>query len=306
MEVAWPEVWKTVFVASAVRGISRTARRDALQKLEALLLLQQQQPQPTEPGSGVDARGGVHNCTPLDCAVSDSDLETTMILLAHRADTSQVCTAQQFTALHRAVRGNRSLPVQQEILLQLLAHGADVNARDHVGVTPLHFAALYLPNLNAVRLLVAYGAEVSLRNVRGETALRMVMSNFVEDGTRDIALLLLQHGADINERCPRGRTLLHQCVYNRHMTCLQEVQFLIEQGALDLEDNAGRSAVDVAEGVNEHELAHAIDHQFQLQRDRQIAFAMGLHDRLGQASTVRSLMPEVMKIIMRGGAVGGV
>jgi ankyrin repeat protein len=306
MEVAWPEVWKTVFVASAVRGISRTARRDALQKLEALLLLQQQQPQPTEPGSGVDARGGVHNCTPLDCAVSDSDLETTMILLAHRADTSQVCTAQQFTALHRAVRGNRSLPVQQEILLQLLAHGADVNARDHVGVTPLHFAALYLPNLNAVRLLIAYGAEVSLRNVRGETALRMVMSNFVEDGTRDIALLLLQHGADINERCPRGRTLLHQCVYNRHMTCLQEVQFLIEQGALDLEDNAGRSAVDVAEGVNEHELAHAIDHQFQLQRDRQIAFAMGLHDRLGQASTVRSLMPEVMKIIMRGGAVGGV
>ena len=306
MEVAWPEVWKTVFVAAAVRGISRKARRDALQKLEALLLLQQQQPQPTEPGSGVDARGGVHNCTPLDCAVSDSDLETTMILLAHRADTSQVCTAQQFTALHRAVRGNRSLPVQQEILLQLLAHGADVNARDHVGVTPLHFAALYLPNLNAVRLLVAYGAEVSLRNVRGETALRMVMSNFVEDGTRDIALLLLQHGADINERCPRGRTLLHQCVYNRHMTCLQEVQFLIEQGALDLEDNAGRSAVDVAEGVNEHELAHAIDHQFQLQRDRQIAFAMGLHDRLGQASTVRSLMPEVMKIIMRGGAVGGV
>jgi ankyrin repeat protein len=299
MEVAWPEVWKTVFVASAVRGISRKARRDALRKLEALL----QQPQPTEPGSAVDARGGVHNCTPLDCAVSNSDLETTMILLAHRADTSQVCTAQQFTALHRAVRGNRSLPDEQEILLQLLTHGAGVNARDHVGVTPLHFAAIDLPNLNAARLLIAYGADVSLRNMRGETALRMVMSNFVEDGTRDIALLLLQHGADINERCPRGRTLLHQCVYNRHMTCLQEVQFLIEQGALDLEDNAGRSAVDVAEGFNEHGLARAIDHQFQLQRDRQISFAMGLHDRLGHASNVRLLVPEVMKIIMRGGVL---
>ncbi|MBR6435344.1 MAG: ankyrin repeat domain-containing protein, partial [Thermoguttaceae bacterium] len=46
---------------------------------------------------------------------------------------------------------------------ELVEHGCDVNAKDHVGVTPLHFAARN-GSLKMVKLLVELGADVSAKN----------------------------------------------------------------------------------------------------------------------------------------------
>ena len=57
-----------------------------------------------------------------------------------------------------------------EAVKQHLAGGADVNAKNQYGSTPLHFAAGYGRNEMA-ELLIAAGAEVNAKTKRGETPL---------------------------------------------------------------------------------------------------------------------------------------
>ena len=54
--------------------------------------------------------------------------------------------------------GAQRVATQQEIAELLLLHGADCNACDAHGTTPLH-AAVYYGRLGLVRLLIAHGAE---------------------------------------------------------------------------------------------------------------------------------------------------
>ena len=65
--------------------------------------------------------------------------------------------------LHDAARKN-SLEVAQV----LLAHGADVNARDHHETAPLHVAARN-NSLEGAQVLLAHGADV---NARGQVSLK--------------------------------------------------------------------------------------------------------------------------------------
>lgn len=61
--------------------------------------------------------------------------------------------------LHGAFRG-AGAGYDDELVELIVTHGADVNARDATGETPLH-AAAYHGNLNAVKLLLEYKADVN-------------------------------------------------------------------------------------------------------------------------------------------------
>ncbi|MGD1002511.1 MAG: ankyrin repeat domain-containing protein [Candidatus Brocadiia bacterium] len=83
------------------------------------------------------------------------------------------------TPLHTAAMGDR-----REVIKLLLAAGASVNARDHFGYTPLHYAALW-DRREAVRLLTGSGADGSAKNEDGQTPMDLARSDEVKEVLRE-------------------------------------------------------------------------------------------------------------------------
>ena len=84
----------------------------------------------------------------------------------------------------------------------LLAHGADVNAKDEHGRTPLYKAADD-DNKELTALLLAHGADVNAKDDIGYTPLHCA-------SYKDESELLLTHGADANAKDKEGKTPLHK------------------------------------------------------------------------------------------------
>ena len=89
------------------------------------------------------------------------------------------------TPLHWAASYEEDL----EALRLLIKAGADVNARDDAGCTPLCRAASYNPKSEALTALIKAGADVNCRNSSGETPLMRVLSfdwyEYDPDGEQD-------------------------------------------------------------------------------------------------------------------------
>jgi ankyrin repeat protein len=71
----------------------------------------------------------------------------------------------------------------------LLAHGADVNAKNYKGQTPLFNAR----SLDIAELLLVHGADVNSTNNDGETPLQAALDQGGK-GQKDVEELLRQHG----------------------------------------------------------------------------------------------------------------
>ena len=102
--------------------------------------------------------------TPLGLAAFFRHPAAVRTLLANGADPNQAASnATRVAPLHSAVAGGNV-----EIVRELLAHGADVRARQDLGFTALHGAAVE-GSEKVVRLLLDHGAERSERNEAGKT-----------------------------------------------------------------------------------------------------------------------------------------
>ena len=96
-----------------------------------------------------------------------------------------------------------------EAVKQHLAAGADVNAKNDNGATPLHGAA-FTGRMEVVELLIANGANVNAKDKDGGTPLLHAALS----GHREIVELLISKGADVNakvapsDRSFKGKTPL--------------------------------------------------------------------------------------------------
>jgi len=105
----------------------------------------------------------------------------------------------------------------------LIAKGADVNAKNKYGSTPLHRAASG-GHKEITEILIAKGADVNAKNHRGMTPLQFAAMK----GHKEIAELLIAKGADVNAKENHGRTPLHGAAFHGHK---EVVELLITQGA---------------------------------------------------------------------------
>lgn len=149
--------------------------------------------------------------------------------------------AEGFSALHRAAERGMSVgdDVREEILGLLLSKGADVNAANHKGATPLHTAMVF-NNHKAGALFLAKGAQVNARLTDGRTALH----DSVERGRVEPTEWLLSNGADANAKDNADRTPLH---YAASSGLKELTRLLLARGArIDALDKAGKTPLALA------------------------------------------------------------
>ncbi|KAJ6057677.1 hypothetical protein N7460_000951 [Penicillium canescens] len=133
-------------------------------------------------------------------------------------------------------------PIQKgdlQTVTTLLAKGADANATNNEGQTPLMVAASY-GHENIVRILIEYGADMDTQAMNGETALGTAAAR----GFARIIRVLIASGANVNAGSGTGKTALSQAAsYGQDRI----VRLLLDCGAdIDALNSTGETALALA------------------------------------------------------------
>lgn len=144
-------------------------------------------------GADIEAIDDKSGETPLFVA-ANNDIDTVAVLVSHGASVNAVTstagggtTPLHSAALQAVVTGS------VEIIAILAAVGADLEAADHEGNTPLHVAAAN-GHTEAIELLLSLGANIEATNYLGNTPLQIAAG----DNDVDVVVMLIAKGANIN------------------------------------------------------------------------------------------------------------
>lgn len=147
-----------------------------------------------------------------------------------------------WTSLHIAALGDHKKEAEM-----LINQGADVNAKDKFGHTPLFFAkSAYL-----AYMLIGHGADVNTKREDGATPLHKA----AKSGNRQVAKALLDSGAGLNVR-KNGATPLQIASRNGHWAV---VELLIARGAdVNARDSNNETPLSAAITGNHRNIAELI------------------------------------------------
>ena len=129
-------------------------------------------------GVGIDIRNSAFGMTPLGDAARSNNVEAVRLLLAHGAGINMVTTGQM-RVKNGLITFGKETPLMlaagfgsAQMIGTMLEAGAEVNAKDVSGMTPLMLAVgSETQDLRVVRLLLNAGSEVNAISATGETAL---------------------------------------------------------------------------------------------------------------------------------------
>lgn len=151
-------------------------------------------------------------------SIQSGDREAALRLIEEGADVN-AAQGDGTSPLHWAV-----YKVDVPLVQRLLDNGANAATANRYGASPLA-EAVKVAHLQLVEMLLDAGADPESPNADGQTALMLA----VRAGSIDIAKRLVEQGADVNAReAWRGQTPLMWAAENRHADL---VRYLIEQGA---------------------------------------------------------------------------
>jgi ankyrin repeat protein len=157
-------------------------------------------------------------------AVRDGNLRRVQILLKRNPElaSSREKKMHNKTPLFFAASSGHG-----EITELLIADGADVNARDILGCSPLH----EVTKSDIAELLISKGADVNAGLNRAGTPLHRAAMCRAVDATWDsceLPRVLISHGALVNARDQNGETPLHEAAL---LGNIEIVDLLISRGA---------------------------------------------------------------------------
>lgn len=172
-------------------------------------------------------------------AAAGGKADVVVELLARGADP-KAANEKGVTPLYAAAREGHDATVKA-----LLAKGADPNARTKEGETPLHAATNHLAGLpqhagcvETVKLLLAAKADPNAKGRQDDTPLHIA----AQRGHKDIAELLLAAKADPNAKASAeayAETPLHRAAVYGH---IEVVELLLANGAdMNAKDGHGRT-----------------------------------------------------------------
>ena len=166
-----------------------------------------------EKGADVNAKG-VSGVTALYIASTCGHTSVVRLLYDKNADIDARNTIRGFTALQEAIKD------RNETMVNLLVSlGANVNAIDGLGFTPLYYATIY-GLAPVVRLLIDHKANVNATHTdRRFTALHYA----IDDDKETMVNLLVSLGADIGRRTSSGSTALHLIAHKGNERMLTQV-----------------------------------------------------------------------------------
>jgi ankyrin repeat protein len=173
-------------------------------------------------------------------AIKNGDVERIKKLISQGADVNAKDN-RGMTPLHQAAYYGR-----RQVAKVLIAKGANVNATNTAGRTPLHIAANFGPKW-VLELLLANGASINARDIAGNTPLHAATdSPYVK---RDLLELLIAKGADVNARNEAGQTPLHRVsMIRKQGTRLDHpAEVLLAHGAeVNAKDKSGNTPIHFA------------------------------------------------------------
>ena len=169
---------------------------------------------------GVDVNAtNSNNATALMMAVQKGNVEAIHELL-HAGANTNIADEYGNTCLHDAVLEY----IRKDVLQTIIYHGAHVNAKNNRNETPL-MIALWIPNKDAINVLLNAGADPNIATKYGNTCLH----NAVGKGYNKEALqAIISYGADVNATNKNNATALMIACRNGNVDA---INVLINAGA---------------------------------------------------------------------------
>lgn len=231
----------------------------------------------------------------LDASCNAPILEIIKMLIEAGADV-EARDSLGNTPLHVAVNG-WLLPVVE----MLLEAGADINERDPSGDVPLH-VAIWHGDTEMALLLISRGANLDIRSNKQHHLSALLIA--MHERNMGIVEALLDFRADINvydhSHATEPRTPLMQAAAsdNREM-----LHLLVSRGADETltTPKTKKTALEFGAPATREYLSRLL----RARTDMRLALMMGLHPRLGANSPLNNLEPDILRdMILRGEASG--
>jgi len=224
-------------------------------------------------GANVNATND-YGVTPLLLACSDASAALVARLLDAGANP-KIALPSGETALMAAARTGKV-----EAVKVLLAHGADVNAKETMrGQTALMWAVAE-GHVDVAKALLEHGADIKAQSKNQSTALLLA----ARQGDPDLARLLLAHDADIKDTDATGTSVLLMATVRGHAAV---AQMLLERGADPNADAAGYTPLHWA--ANKWETEFTTDYSFAPGTTEEWAAVAGLQ-RADKLALIKALL----------------